>query len=228
MNGIDPAQQAELEAAIESDPGAPGFAALAELHRRAGRLREAEQVARRGLERSDTVEGRLVLALALLEQGREDDARRELVRLLGDRLAASGFSFKEREDDARDTGLSDDELEVAFHQAETDAERLITPNRVAEEALAYVDAGAVEGLDEGVLEPGSAFATATMAELLARQGDARGAERIRASLERKPRPASPASPARADADRDSGERTRRERRVARLERWLANIRGGRS
>lgn len=220
MNGIDPAQLAELEAAVESDPGAPGFAALAEAHRRAGRAREAEQVARRGLaEAPDSLEGRLVLALVLLEEGREDDARRQLGPLVAERLAASGFSFKERteSDRAPDADVSDAELELAFREAETDPDRLITPNRVAEEALAQVDAGAAEGIDESVLEPGSAFATATMAELLARQGDARGAERIRAALESRPRPQS--------ADTSAGGR---ERRIATLERWLANIRGGRS
>lgn len=220
MNGIDPAQLAELEAAVESDAGAPGFAALAEAHRRAGRMRDAEQVARRGLAQSpDSLEGRLVLALVLLDQGQDEDARTQLDPLLADRLASAGFSFKERTaaDGVPDADVSDAELELAFRQAETDADRLITPNRVAEEALDRVDAGAAEGLDEDVLEPGSAFATATMAELLARQGDSRGAERIRASLESKPRPQPPdASP--------SG----RERRIATLERWLANIRGGRS
>lgn len=222
MNGIDPVQLSELEGAVRSDPGARVFPALAEAYRQAGRASDAEQVARRGLERSpDTDEGRLVLALALLDQDREDEARRQLSQLVSDRLAAVGLSLEKRAADAADAGpasaVSDAELEIAFRQAETDAERLITPNRVAEEALAHVDAGAAEGLDESVLEPGSAFATATMADLLARQGDARGAERIRRSLEARTSP-SPSGP----------HASSRERRIATLERWLANIRGGRS
>jgi tetratricopeptide (TPR) repeat protein len=219
---MDPAQLTELEAAVEADPGAPGFAALAESHRRAGRAREALEVARRGLEQSpDAADAHLVLALVLLDQGRESDARHPLERVVAERLAAAGFSFESKGGgDLSDGGPSDAELDVAFHQAETDRDQLITPNRVAEEAVERVDAGAAEGLDEGMLGPGSAFATATMAELLARQGDEAGAQRIRAALVP---PAPTGEVARTPAPGRRG--TDRERRIATLERWLANIRG---
>lgn len=217
MNGIDAAQLAELEAAIESDPGDRVFPALAEVHRRQGRLHDAERVVREGLEhKPDVVEGRLVLALVMLDQGREVEARSALEQLTPGMLAAAGVSFA-----AQGSALSDSELDVAFREAETDADQLITPDRVAEEAVAHVDGDAAEGLDEGAsldsLEPGSAFATATMAELLERQGDGSGAERIRASLQPRP-PTEPTTSARSG----------REHQIATLEGWLARIRGDRS
>ena len=49
----------QLAAAIEGNPGAPAFPALAELHRRAGRFLECETVVRAGLERCpESQEGR--------------------------------------------------------------------------------------------------------------------------------------------------------------------------
>ena len=52
------------------------FAALAEGHRRAGLIREAEQLLQSGLcDRPDCAEGVLVLTLVLLEQDRVDEAR---------------------------------------------------------------------------------------------------------------------------------------------------------
>ena len=57
------------------------------------------------------------------------------------------------------------------------------------------------------------FATATMAELLERQGDRAGAERIRSRLER----------AGSDSEGAAGGEPRG-RVVRELERWLANLR----
>ena len=60
-----------IEASVDADPGASEFPALAEALRRSGRLREAEDVARRGLGRKPgSLEGSVALALALLDQGR--------------------------------------------------------------------------------------------------------------------------------------------------------------
>ena len=56
---------------LGADPGAPAFPALAEANRRAGRLDEAERVAREGLRRCpELLAGRVALALALLDLGR--------------------------------------------------------------------------------------------------------------------------------------------------------------
>lgn len=225
-----------LEDAVRADPGATCFAALAEAYRRAGRLAESEAVAREGLERKpEGREGRLVLALTLLDQGRVDAARAELERLAKHVLLTPDVPTAAPAGPDRE-GLSDSELDAAFARAETDTEELIDPNRVAEEAVARVDVGASDGLDEGAdaLEPGSAFATATMARLLEAQGDEKGARRIRSALGGAPADAAatprskhpPDSPAAAPGARQ--EEHRRDQRLATLERWLANLRGGRS
>ena len=209
-----------LEEAVEADPGAGSFAALAEVHRLAGRLDQAERVARQGLDcKPESTEGRLVLALALLDQGRIAEAREELERMSTEVLTTHGVSAQPQDD-----SVSDAELDDAFEQAETDTDELIDPNRVAEEAVAHADfhADAGEDLDDGdvasTLEPGSAFATATMAELLERQGDEGGAERIRAALG----PADDSSTEEVAADDHDLQHW-----IDTLERWLSNIRGDR-
>jgi hypothetical protein len=68
-----------------------------------------------------------------------------------------------------------------------------------------------------VLEPGSAFATETMAGLLEQQGDESGAERIRAALD-------PAAPTTSEGVR---EMTTPPDVIGTLERWLTNLRGDR-
>ena len=74
---------ARLEAILGGDPAAPAFPALAEARRRAGDPTGAERTARAGLERRpDEVSGRVALGLALLDQGRESEARKELEHVL--------------------------------------------------------------------------------------------------------------------------------------------------
>jgi len=210
---IEAESLSELQARVAEDPAAPGFTALAELHRRARRFTEAERVLRAGLEhRADAAEAHALLALVLWDQGRADEARGELSRI-GARILAA------RAPSAADPSLSDAELERAFDEAETDADELIDPNRVAAEAILQADAGAAEGLREDAADagfaPGQAFVTETMARLLDRQGDARGAARIRAAL------AAESPPPREQRR----QRTRRRAHtVAILERWLANLR----
>ena len=209
-------QWSQLAVAIEENPGAPAFPAVAELHRRAGRFLECETVLRAGLERCpESHEGRLILALGLLDMGREAEAHAEFERLTAVILASHGLAPSVPEPELEtDDDVSDHEFEAAFEAAETDREALIDPNRVAEEAVEAVDRGAGDGLSEDAdaLLPGSAFATASMAALLAEQGDVAGAERIRANL----------SPTES-APRVAGEH--RSRIIATLEGWLANIRG---
>jgi hypothetical protein len=122
--------------------------------------------------------------------------------------------------------LSEAELDLAFDRAETDADELIDPNRVAAAAVAHVDAGADDGLDEGsapdALAIGGAFATASMAELLERQGDESGASRIRAAL------GAPAAPRAGQASRAGHGTARRQQWIDTLERWLGNLRGDRA
>jgi hypothetical protein len=209
---------ARLEAGVEADPGAPSFPALAEAYRRAGRYADAERVLREGLERKPgSLAGTAVLALVLLDRGRAADAREELSRVAADLLAGERIALRptprvpppapatplEFDDD-----VSEDEFERAFAGAETDLSQVVDADRVAGEALARAER---EPLEDEAPGPGSAFATRTMAELLERQGDARGAQRIRSAL-----PGEPPVPRRP-----------RERVIATLERWLENLRGSR-
>lgn len=216
MGEITAERLAELEARVAADPGAPCFGALAEVHRRAGRLSEAERVLRDGLMAIPTsLEARALLALVLSDQGRPAEAHSELERIASTLLSAQDIAARA----AASGALSDAELDDAFAEAETDAEQLIDPNRVAAEAILHADSGAGEGLredgGEGAQGTGQAFVTETMARLLDRQGDARGAARIRAALAAEVPPRRDLRLARAQ---------RRTRTVVVLERWLANLR----
>ncbi len=165
-----------------ADPGASGFCALAELYRRSGRLDDAESVARAGLvAKPDAWEGRVALALVLLDRGCEIEAREELERLMEEGASLQGISLAEMP-------ASAEAVDAPFAPHET----------LQENSLPEPEAISV----------GAPFATGTMADLLERQGDVRGAEQIRASLEI--RPAGPAT----------GER--KASVIEELSRWLAN------
>jgi tetratricopeptide (TPR) repeat protein len=174
--------------------------ALAEAQRRAGRPAEAERLARGGLEQDPrSPRLRVALALALLDQRRTDAAREELERALS---AVSELPAE----------LSEQELESAFEQAEPEAEQLMDADRVAEQALREAELGPADEISPTAAGE-SVFATRTMAELLERQGDRAGAERIRSRLERSRDGAAGVSP-----------NDRRGRVLRELERWLANLR----
>jgi hypothetical protein len=213
-------QSVRLEAGVDSDPGAWEFPALAEVLRRSGRPRDSEGVARRGLERKPgCLEGSVALALALLDQGRVGDARRELASRAAESLTARGFggSGSPTSEAVAIPAISSDfgvevtegELERAFDAAETDPDQVVDADRVAQDAMRQADLEDPEALG-AVSDP--MFATRTMADLLDRQGDPDTAARIRSALE-----------ANAGAP-PSGDRYRRERIIATLESWLANLR----
>jgi len=218
------AEIARLERLVEGDPAAPGFAALAEAYRRAGRAERAEEIARAGLERRpDAVDGRVALGLALLDRGQGDEARAELERVLDEvpdhpraetalveEAGAGGprpaFAASERSElfDA----IDDPEIDDALDRATSEPASPLTPDSVA--AAALEEAGWETGTDDAE-EAGDAavgseteipVATHTVAELLERQGDADRAQSVRSDL------------ARAE----------RERIAATLERWLDNLR----
>jgi hypothetical protein len=173
---------------------------LAEAQRRAGRPAEAERIARRGLaEDPDSLPLRVALALALLDQRRFEFAREELVRGLEATAAAPAE-------------LSEEELSDAFEQAEPETEHLVDADRVAQQALREAELGPADEISPAHQDD-SLFATHTMAELLERQGDRAGAERIRSRLER----------SQSDSE-DAGGGDPRGRVVRELERWLANLR----
>jgi tetratricopeptide (TPR) repeat protein len=197
---------AELERAWRAHPDGEAFAALAELYRRAGRLAEAAKVVRQGLARSPrSLEGRAVLLLVLADAGQAGEARRLLESWAGAALEEAALTHS----DAPSRDDSELEFERAFEAAEPELESMITPDSVAEEATLFADGP--EAL-RSPLESGGAFATRTMAELLERQGDRRGAARIRAALSESE---NPSAPERAHSDPPA---------IAALERWLENVR----
>jgi tetratricopeptide (TPR) repeat protein len=209
---------ARLEALLGADPGSAAFPALAEANRRAGRLEEAERVAREGLRRRpELFAGRVALALALLDLGRVEDARAELERVLEDVpdhplaldvLARSGAAA------APDSlaALADDEIDGAFDDAETSLAELVDANEVAARAVRAADLDEPEGVIHAI--PDSPFATRTVAELLDRQGHGDEAAAIRRELTYRAE--------RTDAPVASD--SRREQLIATLERWLENLR----
>jgi hypothetical protein len=204
---------ARLAASVEADPGASEFPALAEALRRSGRAQEAEGVARRGLERKPgCLEGGVALALALLDQGRVDEARRELASRAAESFAARGAAAGPATSRDFDVEVTEGELERAFAAAEPDRDQVVDADRVAQEAMREANLELPEALSASS-DP--IFATRTMAELFENQGDADAASRIRAALA-----ADPGVPSAAPSD----DPTRRERVIATLESWLANLR----
>jgi len=185
------------------------FAMLAEGHRRAEMLDQAEQLARTGLdEHPDCPEGALVLALVLLDQSRAEEARRVIESWadthLGVEVADDSYSG---EDFSRE--VSDGELENAFTLAETDRDAVIDADAIAQQAMLETESD----LADDFALPNSSFATRTVADLLAQQGDEQGASRIRAMVDS------------TAADNAVMGRNRNAGKIERLERWLINIRG---
>lgn len=216
---------ARLEASVVSDPGASEFPALAEVLRRAGRLAEAEEVARKGLERKPgSLEGALLLALTLLDQGRVEAARETLAdcasQCLAERLPvadAPADVAPPTTGGPMDFGVdvSEGEIESAFDAAEPVLDELIDADRVAEEAMRGASLDEPEDLGGVAEDP--IFATRTMAELLERQGDSQGASRIRSNIDAREESAAAAR---------SNELGEKKRIIATLESWLANLRSG--
>jgi hypothetical protein len=152
-------------------------------------------------ERVAALERAIARALELLDAGRGAEARRLLAR------AAAAGALEPAPRAAVGGGIDEAELERAFAAAEPERAQMWDADGVAEAALRQVGEG--DAPDWPAAEPQAAelpagFATATMAELLERQGDAAGASRIRAGL-------APARPA-------------QQRVIATLERWLENVR----
>ena len=228
---------ARLETVVRSEGGTPAFAALCEAQRRAGRPEEAERTARDGLRRHpDYTAGRVALGLALLDLGRVDEARGELMRVLDAvpdhpvaAAAIPGIDAEPVVEAELLDDLGDGELDQAFAAAEARPEEMIDANGVAEAVVRAVESEPEEA-DAPTDPTESPFATRSMAEILARQGRVDEAERLRANLDAADEaPATAAAPAVDEAEADeSGEPPGgRDAVVRTLEGWLDNLRKGR-
>jgi tetratricopeptide (TPR) repeat protein len=114
-----------LRRRVQQDPASFAFAALAEEYRRAGRLDEAEEICRQGLERHPTyTAGRVTLGRTLAERGDVDGAAAEFEHVLRtapeNLLARRGLGDILRR--RGDLGRALDELRVAASLAPQDAE----------------------------------------------------------------------------------------------------------
>ncbi len=187
------------------------FALTAERQRREGALAEAEQLLRSGLDaQPDSAEGALVLALVLLDGDRGEEAREVLERCAEasrDRVAADSLDTGEVFTDR----VSESELDSAFESAETNREEMFDADAIAQRAMRETESD----FSDELTSPTSSFATRTVAELLEKQGDDRGASRIRAIVD------SPAGTQPGAAN----SRDRHDQTIQQLERWLVNLRG---
>ena len=185
------------------------FVMLAEGHRRAGMLDQAEQLVRSGLDEfPDCAEGALVLALVLLDQGRDEEARRAMADWAGTHLGVE-VTDESASNDTFGAEVSDGEIDIAFASAETDRDEVIDADSIAQQAVKEAE---LDPADEFV-SADSSFATRTVADLLAQQGDEQRAAQILAMMD------SPESDTAVKTRDRSGEK------IERLERWLINIRG---
>ncbi len=209
-------EASDEQARVEDEVGSVSLLpALAEVHRRAGRSDEAEQVARRGLEfEPGRADARVVLALALLDQKRPDEIREVLEPLATALLVRHGMDEGDlppppgRPGAVRDE-VTDAELDEAFEAARPEREQMIDADSVAQQAIRAADR---ELAAELAGHPAGPFATHTVADLLESQGDPDSAEQIRHAL---------------DASQEVVER-RRMAVIAELECWLENLRRPRS
>ena len=218
----------DLQRVCDHDPGNPAFPALAELLRRAGRIEDAVAVTDRGLAASpNSADGRLIWLLLQIEAGGEESTRERLEAWAHEALGPYGETpvapvlLPEAPETAPTESVDDSEFERAFAAATPEIEEMITPDRVAAETAMQVDPlpeaddEALEASDEDPLGDSGTFATATMADLLERQGDTEGAARIRANLEEMPEAETPPLDAPPEAHLPA---------IAALERWLENVR----
>jgi hypothetical protein len=228
---------ARLEAQTGGDPSASAFPALAEANRRAGRPKEAEQVAREGLrERPGFMAGRVALSLALLDLGRVDEARTELIQVLEmipdhalaaealSRAAPQGHSaIEEPAEFSRPlSDLAEAELENAFEDAEAQPDEMLSANRLVAAAVRGVDRDEPEGVMMPFSED-SPFATETVAGLLEQQDHRGEAQAMRTVLD----DAAPSATLATDPGAGFQDTmNQRARVIATLERWLENLRRG--
>lgn len=229
-----------MDASARSDPQA--WPALADAHRRAGRLDEARKVAEEGLERSpEDLRGRIALALTLLDRGQPEAARSALATVFdsaaeperqpehepipndpfasfaaaGDTAPDAAPAFLAGQDEPRpepDTLAGIDELEL---EDAFDAAETRADEMHNANHVAEAALHAVEsGEPEGVWAPEteSPFATRTVADLLEQQGHEAPARELREEIQA------------GQPHQGTPAYQARQRTLATLERWLGNLR----
>lgn len=185
--------------------GADALAVRAEEQRRAGDPESALRYAQQASERDpESPAARAAAALALLDLGRDAEARSFLSLLIRGGVPAPAEPLMTDELDALDDG----EVERAFEDASPEPEAMRDANEVAFEAMREARLLAPEA------DPASPFRTRTMASLLERQGDRDAARAIRASLA----PQEVTAPPRRGRRKDDV--------LGTLERWLGRLRRG--
>jgi hypothetical protein len=160
--------------------------------------------------------------LELLESGAIDEVRLELMALVSRSAPAVealpvGTEFSDP--------MSDNELDRAFADAESQTDDMVSADTVAKIAMDQADRSLAGQL--GPDELGSSFATESMAELLEQQGNLEAARRIRVGLAQAAA-ANDAASTPAEAPSFDEKIPSRQRTLVTLERWLGNLRGSRA
>jgi hypothetical protein len=158
---------------------------------------------------------RLAEGLGLLEDGRVEDARRELASLLTALRGGGIVEVASPAPPALGAALEEIELDRAFSEATPETDAMRDADDVAQEAMREAELDAPEGVLPISASP---FATRTVADLLERQGHADAADRLRAEIGS--RGSSPSGPS------GSSISPQRARVVSTLERWLQNLQRG--
>jgi hypothetical protein len=173
------------------DAESSDFVAEAERARLQGDAHSAVKIAEAGLSRSPlSAQGRMALALALIDMGDLRRAREELARALAREIEAATQAPQPEFREA----LADDELESAFAEAESNPDEMMSANRVVEQTISGPPFEKPDGDFDVANHP--TYATETMASLLAEQGRAAEAGALRESLS-SPHEAAPEAPAAA-------------------------------
>ena len=203
--------------AVERDPGAAVFPALAEALRRQGRLEQAEEVVTEGLLADpESLAGRCVLLLILDDCGRREQLRGRLEAWADEAVMESGGAPEAQPDPPAQPGLERGATSSAPSRRHSpELESMITPDSVAEEAALQVDG---DYATHAPLEENPHFATpgpwpsswSARATRRGPRGSGRSWRRPRAHPRPRWRPAA----------EDPGEGPV----LATLERWLANAR----
>ena len=156
------------------------FADEAERMRKAGDPQAAVEMVEAGLAvEPDNDRGRIVLALALLDLGDLARARERLERAFPAETPVVPVAFPP-EAIGLAGELSDDELESAFAEAETNPDEMMSANKVVEQTLENEHVDVPEaGFD---ITESPTYATETMASILEEQGRVDDARSLRDAL----------------------------------------------